>query len=231
MKLLIVRPQPGANATAKRVQAAGFDPIVMPLFAIEPVDWTITDPNDHDALMITSANALRMAGEKLKQLSALPAYAVGSATAAALRDAGHGAAFTGDSGVQELLAMAMTNGHRKLLWLAGEDRTEAEIPETMALICRTVYRSAEIAAPPLFGEKLQAADAVLVHSVRAARYLAQLCDANGVKRSMVRLAALSVKIAAAAGPGWRTTIAADQPTDATLLSALQRHFTTHSRDP
>jgi uroporphyrinogen-III synthase len=36
----------------------------MPLFAIVPLDWTAPDPAQFDGLVLTSANAVRHAGEE-----------------------------------------------------------------------------------------------------------------------------------------------------------------------
>lgn len=231
MKLLVVRPQPGADASAKRVREAGFEPLVMPLFAIEPVEWTVPKPSAYDALLLTSGNAVRMAAVQVRDLAALPIYAVGTATADALTRVGLTAAATGTSGIDEVLGMAEADGHRSLLWLAGEDRTHARPPGGMTLHVRTAYRSAAIAAPPGLAESITVTDAVLLHSIRAARHFAHLCENLGIDRADLVIAALSAKIAEAAGPGWHAVVAAGQPNDTSLLSALQSHFTTQPRDP
>ena len=83
MKLLIVRPQPGADATAHRLRAAGHEPILMPLFAIEVLPMQRRSAAGYDALLLTSGNAVRAAGEFLTNNPATPIYAVGSATASA----------------------------------------------------------------------------------------------------------------------------------------------------
>lgn len=231
MKLLVVRPQPGADASAKRVREAGFEPLVMPLFAIEPVKWTVPDPAANDALLLTSGNAVRMAAVQLRDLAALPIYAVGTATADALTRAGLTATATGTSGVDKVLGMAEADGHRSLLWLAGEDRTATQPPHGMTLDVRTVYRSAAMAAPSGLAESIAATDAVLLHSARAASHFAHLCESLGIDRADIVIAALSAKIAEAAGTGWYAVVIAGQPNDTSLLSALQSHFTTRPSDP
>ena len=87
MKLLIVRPQPGADESAKRARALGLEPIVAPLFETRALDWIQPDPGDFDAILLTSANAARLGGDGLKPFLALPCYAVGERTAAAARAA------------------------------------------------------------------------------------------------------------------------------------------------
>lgn len=231
MKLLIIRPQPGTDATAARVRTAGFESLIMPLFAIEPVAWDAPDALAHDALLLTSGNAARMAGPRLLGLRSLPVYAVGSATAAPLRESSLDVITTGTSGVEAILEMAQANDHRKLLWLAGEDRTDANVPHGMEIDVRTVYRSVALATPPGFGENVEETDAVLIHSARAAQHFSDLCSALAIDRTTITIAVLSPKIGKSAGPGWHSVVVASEPNDATLLSALQRHFTTPSRDP
>lgn len=231
MRLLVVRPQPGADASAKRVREAGFDPLVMPLFAIEPVEWAAPDPSAYDALLLTSGNAVRMAAAQVRDLAALPIYAVGAATADALTKLGLTATATGTSGVDDIFGMAEADGRRSLLWLAGEDRTYVRPPEGMTLHVRTVYRSAAIDAPPGLAESIIASAAVLLHSARAARHFAHLTDNLGNDRGDIVIAVLSAKIAEAAGTGWCAVVVAEQPKDTSLLSALQSHFTMLSRDP
>ena len=44
MKVLILRPQPGADETAARARALGLEPLVAPLFTVRPLAWTPPDP-------------------------------------------------------------------------------------------------------------------------------------------------------------------------------------------
>ena len=85
---VILRPEPGAGATAEAARQRGLNPIVAPLFRIEPVEWQPRDPAEFDALLLTSANAVAQAGDGLREFASLPVYCVGEATAAAARDAG-----------------------------------------------------------------------------------------------------------------------------------------------
>ena len=73
--IVVLRPEPGARATVARIEALGGHALAAPLFAIRPLPWTPPDPADHDALVLTSANAARMAGAGLARVAALPAFA------------------------------------------------------------------------------------------------------------------------------------------------------------
>jgi uroporphyrinogen-III synthase len=72
VKLLIIRPQPGADATAHRLRAAGYEPILMPLFSIEVLPMQRRSADGYDALLLTSGNAARAAGEFLTNNPATP---------------------------------------------------------------------------------------------------------------------------------------------------------------
>jgi uroporphyrinogen-III synthase len=77
----ITRAQPGAEATARRVQALGFTALVDPLLAIRDLTPTV-DLTGVAALAFTSANGVE-AFAKLTSVRDLPVFAVGEATAKA----------------------------------------------------------------------------------------------------------------------------------------------------
>lgn len=231
MKLLIIRPQPGADATAARVRSAGHDAIVMPLFEVQPVAWDEALSEEYGALLLTSGNAVRLAGEGLHRLRRLPVYAVGSATARAAEQAALEAIAVGDAGVSDILVLARQAGIRHLLWLAGEDRIDICVPEGMTVDVRIVYRSAALPNPSNFANEVGEADAALLHSPRAARHFAELCDAKPIARAGLTVAALSPAIAESAGQGWKAVITAPAPNDVSLLSRLQSYFTNLGCDP
>ncbi|MEW6576153.1 MAG: uroporphyrinogen-III synthase [Pseudomonadota bacterium] len=219
MKILIIRPQPGNDASAARAQKAGHTPIQLPFFEVRMRDWDAPDPAQFDALLITSANAVRHAGNQLDAFAALPVHAVGRNSADAVRAAGFNLASTGNTGAEQAIENAREAGHRRLLWLAGEDQTAFAVPADMHIETRVVY-----AADPIeLGEDAQQmvlqADVVALHSARAAEHFAHFVDAAGLDRSSIALAAFSQGIADAAGHGWRAIAVAERPEDQALLSA------------
>jgi uroporphyrinogen-III synthase len=231
VKLLIIRPQPGADATAVRVRTSGHVAILMPLFEVEPVAWDVQSADPYDALLLTSANAVRQAGAGLDALRGLPVLAVGSVTGRAANEAGLNINATGEAGVADLIGIAREAGQKHLLWLAGEDRIAVSVPNGMSLETRIVYRSGAMPPPSNFADAVKMADALLLHSPRAARYLGVLCDAQSLDRANLTLAALSPAIAESAGLGWKAIITAPAPNDASLLSQLQSCFTNNDCDP
>ena len=85
MRVLVLRPKPGASATFERARELGLDAQAVPLFEIEAVDWNAPESGGFDGLLLTSANAIRCGGSRLDSLRGLKAYAVGQSTADAAR--------------------------------------------------------------------------------------------------------------------------------------------------
>lgn len=211
-RVLVLRPEPGASATAERARGMGLDPVRVPLFAVEPVAWRSPEPAEFDGLLLTSANAVRHGGSGLAHLRALPVYAVGAATADAARAAHFAIAVTGDSDLDHLLGSIPAE--LRLLHLAGEHRTPAPHARQQ-LTSITVYRS-DVIDPVDVGAADHAI--VLIHSPRAGRRFAELADRHGVDRSRVAIAAISRNAAAAVGAGWRLVATAGAPNDEALLA-------------
>jgi uroporphyrinogen-III synthase len=212
--VIIVRPEPGAHATAARAAALGLEARTVPLFVIEPVPWAVPDPADFDALLLSSANAVRHAGPELAALASLPCYAVGAATAAAASEAGLTVVAHGQGGAQALVDAMTSSGYRAILWLTGEERTEISggAARVTPLVC---YRAAEIAQPPGWAEAIVLSAVLLLHSDRAARRAALL--AGPARKHLIALA-ISETVAAAAGAGWEQSCAAPRPTDTDMLA-------------
>ena len=210
-RLFLLRPEPGASASAARARELGLEAVKLPLFRISSADWEAPDPAGFDALLLTSANAVRCAGEQLGTLRGLPAFAVGEATASAARDAGFDIAGTGDSDVERLLASIEPG--LKLLHLCGEHRrTVDQAPQRITPL--VVYR-AESRPRPEGLEELNGQVAAL-HSPRAARRLSELVEPQA--RASVRIAAISQAAAADAGRGWGRVEVAKGPNDQALLA-------------
>jgi len=221
VNLLIIRPQPGADATAARVRAAGHHAIVMPLFEVQPLAWDLPVVEGFDGLLLTSGNAVRQAGDKLDALGGLPIIAVGSATARVAEEKGLTIDVIGKTDVTDVLAMAHSAGHRRLLWLAGEDRVAVSLPDELTIDIVDVYRSVALPAPEKFSQAVLQAQVVLLHSPRAAAHFAALCDIEAIDREPIKLAALSPAIATRAGDGWKSVIVAQAPSDNMLLAQLE----------
>lgn len=215
--LLVLRPEPGASATAAAARELGLEAVVMPLFASEPLEWRAPDASRFDGLLLTSANALRHGGAEMQKLASLPAHCVGEATAAAARAAGLHVATVGHEGVDSLLQSLSPN--LKLLHLCGRDRREpGHAAQSIAAIL--VYAAMEVEP----AGRLASAEGsvVLVHSPRAAARFDTLASDAALDRRTIAIAAISDDAAAAAGAGWECVEAAAGTSDTALLALASR---------
>ncbi|NIJ08143.1 uroporphyrinogen-III synthase [Sphingomonas vulcanisoli] len=214
--LLVLRPEPGAAQTVAAARAMGLDAMAMPLFTIEPVAWDMP-AGGFDALMLTSANAVRLGGSGLAKAAHLPVYAVGEATAAAARAAGFRVAYVGSRGAAALLTAMRDGGVRRALHLAGEVHRDAADPE-IHLQRVIVYRSVPVKHLPAFP-----ADGVaLIHSPNAGCLFARLIDESRAPRANIAIAAISAAAADRVGDGWAAVAVAARPRDAALLAVAAK---------
>lgn len=223
MRVLVTRPQPAAALTAAALAAHGDDVLVAPLLATARRRWQppVVPPQ---ALLITSANAVRHGGD-LAAWHALPVFAVGAATAAALRAAGFADVRAGTADGAAALAAAHAAGVTRLLHLAGADRIPLTPPPGLSCETRTVYAARRARALPAAARRALAAgaiDVVLLYSPRSAAVFATLAARAGLARGGIALAALSANVAAAAGAGWRRIETAVTPDEAALFAAARR---------
>lgn len=199
--IAVLRPEPGNRVTASAIEARGRRAIRLPLFETHAIAWDVPDPAQFDALLLTSANAVRRAGPGLAELLALPVYAVGDVTAEAAKRAGFTIAATGEAGADALAARAEALGVRRALHLAGRERTLEQSGIIADVV--TVYASDPLPVPLEAVAKL-AGSVALIQSARAGSRLAELIDP--ARRGTIALVATSARAAAAAGQGWERIV-------------------------
>ncbi len=195
--IAVLRPEPGNRVTAAAIEARGRRAIRLPLFKAGAVAWDVPAPARFDALLLTSANAVRHAGAGLSQLRELPVHAVGDVTAEAARRAGFAIASIGDAGAQTLIAQVEAMGVRRALHLAGRERT-LEAGGIVAQVV-TVYASEALPVTADMATRL-AGSVALIQSARAGARLAEIIEPG--QRGSIALVATSERAAAAAGEGW-----------------------------
>ncbi|HEX8240618.1 MAG TPA: uroporphyrinogen-III synthase [Allosphingosinicella sp.] len=204
MKLLVLRPEPGASETAERARAIGLDPVVAPLFAIIAVAGPPIKAGRFDAVLLTSANGARHAPSGLANL---PCFAVGESTAAAARAAGFADVRTGPCDGAAAAAMMAAAGLKRALHLCGREHL-AIGAAGVAIERRIVY-----AAEPVPRERFEGPAVAMIHSARAGARFAELAG----DRDAIAVAAISPAAAAAAGEGWAAKAVAKAPRDQALL--------------
>lgn len=214
-RLFVFRPEPAAHQTLVKATALGLDPVSIPLFELEAFAWSPPNPHDFDALLLTSANTVKMAGEQLDRYRTLPVHAVGEGTAVAAQVAGLGIATVGSGGIDLLLAEV--NPNTRLLHLCGEDRREPSV-DGRSITSVPVYRASE--KDSVSGIEALNGQTAILHSPRAARRLGELV--GPAARSSIRIGAISEATAAAVGDGWEAVLVADSPNDGELLALAVR---------
>lgn len=217
LPLLILRPLDGALQTERRAEDLRLPMVVDPLFIVESIAWSGPEAKNFDALLLTSANALRYGGVQLKAYRSLPVLAVGEKTAAAAEKAGFHVEQTGEAGAQDFLHQLEDSRYRNILWLAGEQHTDVSlVVQHVAIV--PVYRAKAIA----LGEQAKAClveeTVILLHSARAAGQLVSELDRLHLPKNKHHVLAFSAKVAEVAGQGWKSVQTADHPDDDALLS-------------
>ncbi|QPF85006.1 uroporphyrinogen-III synthase [Bradyrhizobium genosp. L] len=239
MVVLVTRPHPDSEATCAALRARGIEALAAPVLRFEPLPFHDDDDADYDAVIVTSANALRgidLAGHRLLRL---PAFAVGTHTADAARAAGFDKVKVakGDAeAVRDLvLARVKANKLKKsatLLYLAGADLARdlaGELGEAgLTVITHTTYRMVPVAVfPDEISDAFMASrvKAVLHYSRRSARAFLDAARAGGLEISALALPQCCISASVAAvlrDAGATQLVVAAQPDETALLEAVSR---------
>ena len=145
-QVLITRNRPDAEATAQRVRAYGFEPIIAPLFDFKacPVLWPAPP---YDGAMATSRQALLLLPEAERtRLQPLPLFVVGPATAATAQALGFHDIRQGAGDATALAELVLKNATDRthLLFLTGDPHRpelEAALKERIRLSVIPLYKS------------------------------------------------------------------------------------------
>ena len=224
-RILVTRSEPGASETATRLEAAGFEAVVEPMFSIVAFNATLPD---FDALAFTSANGVRRFAALSPRRDAA-VFCVGARTAMVAREAGFAdvTSAAGDVAVLgDLIAERLTLGARLLH--AGNEDTRGDLAGRLSssgIVASFValFRAEPVATPGpalschLAGEPAFAA--VLVHSPRGGDILAGMIRAS-TGPAPIDVAAISAAAAAPLEGLTRRIALAEAPNETSLISAL-----------
>ena len=215
----ITRAEPGAAATAGRVRAMGWRPLVAPLLEARALPATLNLAGVA-AVAFTSAQGVRafaaLTGARL------PAFTVGEATAEAARAAGFETVRSADGDVAalaDLIAGADPGPilHAGALHPAG-DLTGDLTARGLSARAVALYDTVPVDPEPALS-KLGEISVVLIHSPRAATLLARALTAHPAPH--LRLLALSEAVAAPLRALENAKIAiAPFPNETSLLNLL-----------
>ncbi|MBL8700688.1 MAG: uroporphyrinogen-III synthase [Alphaproteobacteria bacterium] len=232
MRLLVTRPLDDAQELAATLTARGHEALVEPLLIVSPDLEAPLPLEGVQGLLFTSANGVRAFALR-SQRRDLPAYAVGDATAAALREVGFARVETaaGDvAALARLVAASCRPGDGPLLHvagtvvagdLAGELGAHGfEIRRAVLYRAEPVVRLSDAAVAAFRGRRL---DGVLFFSPRTARAFVELVDAADLRAMLhgITAFALSPAVRDALGQlAFRRVVVAAQPNEPALLAAI-----------
>ena len=217
----MTRPEPGATATAARLEALGHEPVLAPCLTIRPRRAAL--PEQPAAIIVTSLQAIPALPARYR---GLPVFCVGDATAGRLRQAGFCSAMSAGGNADDLFNLLarrhlpglhlLTVGERHGLALARRLRRQGVEVERRAVYTAAPVR--ELAENVRLLLATGGLDAALFYSAATARAFARMAPPG-----TGTLAALALSPAVAAALGglpWADIRVAVAPTEADLLALL-----------
>ncbi len=226
-RIWITRAQPGAELTAVRVRALGHEAFLAPLLTVCPLADVVVDLTGVSALAFTSANGVA-AYVAVTTDRSQRVFAVGAATAQAVRAAGFRNVLSADGDV-EALARGIAARKRDLTGcvlhpgaaqLAGDlvGALEGHGIQARRLV---LYDTVANTLAPEVLEALPGVDTVLLHSPKAAEVLAELTKDHPLPR--LRALCLSKAVMnPLAKTKFSEKVAAPFPLEAALLNLIDR---------
>jgi uroporphyrinogen-III synthase len=226
-RIWITRAQPAAEVTAERVRALGHEALVAPLLAVRPIPDVEVDLSGVAALAFTSANGVRAFAERSGE-RALRVFAVGAATATAARQAGFPTVLSADGDV-EALAEGVAARRGELMGAVLHPGAAEPAGDLVGVLEKhgvearrlVLYETAPITLSAGELDRATGADAVLLHSPKAAKVLAGVLKAHpapqlralGLSKAVLRPLART-RMAGKAAPPY--------PLEAALLNLIEQ---------
>jgi uroporphyrinogen-III synthase len=241
MAVLVTRPYPDDEPTASALRARGFEVLRAPMLRFEPLAFRDDETMHYDAVLVTSANAVRglepqLAGSRLLKL---PLFVVGAHTASVARQMGFENVLAADGDAARLrdgvLAAVKAKQLKKagrLLYLAGADVARDLAGELTAhgfsVVTQTTYKMAPVTSLPREVSEafvVNGIEAVLHYSRRSARAFLDAARAAGVEISALAIPQACISAAVASvlrEAGATQLVVAASPHESALFEALER---------
>lgn len=215
MTIWITRTRPGADRTAARLAAAGLEALVDPVLEVRPLPAS-TDLSGFAGLAFSSPNGVDAFAAASRD-RALPAFAVGDATAEALAHHGFSQIRNARGDVAALARRIGEEAGGRVLYLSpaepSADLVSLVAPYGVAMEARPVYETVPVV--PAQALRTAGLTAVLIHSARAGRVVSEVA---GERLGDLDILALSEACAAPFSDGTvRSIRVAPFPDDASLV--------------
>lgn len=236
MAILVMRPFPDNEATATALRGAGYGVLLSPALRFEPVAVRDEPDTHYDAVIVTSANALRgIEGQPLlARLRGTKVFAVGDATAQAARAFGFTdvESASGDAIALCELVEKRLRGAGRICYLAGADLSR-DLGTDLGTRGYNVTTLTTYRMTPLvhFSEAVEAAfaaggvEAVLHYSRRSAQSFVGAVKAAGLEISALALPQCCISDVVAAvlrEAGASRVLAAASPDENAIFETLYR---------
>ena len=235
MRVIVTRPDHSARRTAARLETLGHQPVFLPLTRaehhLEIAREALSEP--HSALVVTSAEAVRVLGElghELRHRLSTQIYAVGEATGEAARTLGFTDIRCGDGTGHDLVErIAQDVGETSsLLYLAGNPRSPdlEDGLHARDIACKSIeiYRMVKVGYRTEIIEPLltrPAADAVLLYSRHNAALFFELVQPFAASIEHLQVICLSKNVATAVPEKFHPAIfVAETPDEDALFAFL-----------
>jgi uroporphyrinogen-III synthase len=241
MAVLVTRPHPDDENTASALRARGFDVLRAPMLRFEPLGFRDDEATHYDAVLVTSANALRGLTPQLSghRLLKLPLFTVGEHTASVAHQMGFEKIIAADGDAARLrdrvLEAVKTKTLKKtspLLYLAGADVARDLAGELgahgLSVVTQVTYRMVPVTSLPREVSEafvVNGIEAVLHYSRRSARAFLEAARAAGVEISALAIPQICISAAVASilrEAGATQLVVAAAPHESALFEALER---------
>lgn len=209
MRLLVTRPDEDAASLIAALTALGHEAVAAPLLSIRILPDVKIPDADYRALLVTSANGVRALGAHKARFLSLKVFAVGEASADAVRKAGFAEVEAAEGDVLSLSALVarrLPPEGGPLLHIAGSivaGDLKGDLEARGFSVTRAVlYDAIPVTALPdeaAVQLKTGRIDGVLLYSPRTARTFAGLVQESGVKDSLSGVTAYCLSQAVADG--------------------------------
>jgi uroporphyrinogen-III synthase len=188
LRVLITRPREQAQPLADALADRGFEVVIEPLIAVEPLSDEPIDVGGYDCVIVTSPNGAR---ELARRMTTQPERiaAIGPGTASALTELGLRADVIADVHTQEGLVDVFPQRPQRALFVGAEGARD-HLADELGADFLPAYRTVELPV-----EELPGADLAVLMSPSAARAYARA----GGRGPAVSIGPLTTAAAQAAG--------------------------------
>lgn len=222
-RVWVTRTQARAKRSAARFTALGYEAMISPLLRVEPAAISPPLPPHNATIIFTSQNGID-AFCALSTGRDYPVITVGDATADAARAAGFTAVTSASGSAADVTALILdTPDPDAVYWHVAGRHVRGSIVEALwssgLSAQRHIYYTTQSVVTWPDGGPLKAGDIITLYSPRAAKTLASF------EFDLSEITVLCISPATNAALGRKSTarsIVSDHPTEAAMITALQR---------